>query len=147
MSDYKVGYGKPPKEHQFKKGQSGNPKGRPYKKRRADVPGQLAKDVLEVAGETIEIRTSNGVRKLSTQQAILMAIANKAAKGNPTGIKTWLELYKTAVFEQDAKYAMVRLVKTLLDDADDPQFKTKKQTIELLDAHIKQLERSRKGDR
>jgi hypothetical protein len=25
--DYKVGKGKPPKEHQFKKGQSGNPKG------------------------------------------------------------------------------------------------------------------------
>ena len=27
--DYKVGYGKPPKEHRFKKGQSGNPRGRP----------------------------------------------------------------------------------------------------------------------
>jgi len=27
--DYEVGYGKPPKEHQFKKGQSGNLKGRP----------------------------------------------------------------------------------------------------------------------
>lgn len=29
MSDYEVGYGKPPKSGQFKKGQSGNPRGRP----------------------------------------------------------------------------------------------------------------------
>jgi hypothetical protein len=29
MSDYKVGYGKPPKSGQFKRGKSGNPKGRP----------------------------------------------------------------------------------------------------------------------
>ena len=27
--DYEVGYGRPPKSGQFKKGQSGNPKGRP----------------------------------------------------------------------------------------------------------------------
>ena len=26
---YRVGYGRPPKEYQFKPGQSGNPKGRP----------------------------------------------------------------------------------------------------------------------
>jgi hypothetical protein len=32
MSDsYEVGYGKPPKDTQFKKGSSGNPKGRPKK--------------------------------------------------------------------------------------------------------------------
>lgn len=29
MSKYKVGYGKPPKGSQFKKGLSGNPTGRP----------------------------------------------------------------------------------------------------------------------
>ena len=28
-ADYEVGYGKPPKHTRFKKGQSGNPKGRP----------------------------------------------------------------------------------------------------------------------
>ena len=27
--DYEIGYGKPPKRTQFRKGQSGNPKGRP----------------------------------------------------------------------------------------------------------------------
>lgn len=27
--EYEIGYGKPPKEYQFKKGQSGNKKGRP----------------------------------------------------------------------------------------------------------------------
>ena len=31
LSDYSVGYGKPPKHSQFKPGQSGNPRGRPKK--------------------------------------------------------------------------------------------------------------------
>ncbi len=33
-----VGYGRPPKEHQFKKGKSGNPNGRPPKKAAASTP-------------------------------------------------------------------------------------------------------------
>ncbi len=35
-SEYKVGYGKPPKEHQFQPGQSGNPGGRPRKIKEAE---------------------------------------------------------------------------------------------------------------
>lgn len=31
QKDYEVGYKRPPREHQFKPGQSGNPKGRPKK--------------------------------------------------------------------------------------------------------------------
>ena len=31
--DYEVGYGRPPKKSQFRKGQSGNPSGRPKKRR------------------------------------------------------------------------------------------------------------------
>ena len=32
-STYKTGYGKPPRDSQFQKGQSGNPKGRPKEAR------------------------------------------------------------------------------------------------------------------
>ena len=47
MSKYKVGYGKPPKGSQFKKGLSGNPTGRPKgaKKRNTIVEEQFFKTV------------------------------------------------------------------------------------------------------
>ena len=38
-SDYEIGYSKPPKQHRFKKGVSGNPAGAPKKqKRRSMLP-------------------------------------------------------------------------------------------------------------
>lgn len=45
--DYEVGYGKPPKQYQFKKGQSGNPRGAPRKRQveKADVGAILSKPV------------------------------------------------------------------------------------------------------
>ena len=49
-SKYKVGYGCPPKEHQFKPGQSGNPKGRPKKN------NNFAEDVLEEMSEMITVQ-------------------------------------------------------------------------------------------
>ena len=35
--DYEIGCGKPPKEHQFKPGQSGNLKGRPPKRKQKRI--------------------------------------------------------------------------------------------------------------
>ena len=43
-AEYEIGYRKPPKHTQFKKGQSGNPKGRP---KRSESFGQLVREALD----------------------------------------------------------------------------------------------------
>lgn len=56
---YDIGYGKPPKQAQWKKGQSGNPKGRPRRDRNvgALVAALLAQRIVVRAGKTTKRRT------------------------------------------------------------------------------------------
>lgn len=71
-----VGYGRPPVEHRFKPGQSGNPKGRP---KGAKSPGTILREILN---RKIEIRQDGRVRKITVFQAILLKQAEDAIKGN-----------------------------------------------------------------
>ena len=67
---YEVGYGRPPKETRWKKGQSGNA-GR--KKRRPASVGTV--EIIDrLFGEPIEIVENGVVRKVSTLEAILMRL-------------------------------------------------------------------------
>ena len=72
---YEVGYGKPPKASQFKKGQSGNPKGRPKGAR------NFSTDVKEVLTKPVSVNEGNAQRTISTQMATLMRLREKALKG------------------------------------------------------------------
>jgi len=56
---YTIGYGKPPKQSQWKKGQSGNPKGRPRRDRNvsAMVATLLTQRIVVRAGKTTKRRT------------------------------------------------------------------------------------------
>lgn len=70
--DYEVGFGKPPKEHQFKPGQSGNPKGRPGNKSAAGV------DVVAVLSEPVAIKENGEQREMQPFEAMARGLANKA---------------------------------------------------------------------
>lgn len=91
MSDaYNVGYGKPPKHSRFRKGVSGNRKGRPKGKR------NIATVMAEVLEETIVIN-DGGVRKRVTKlEAALKQMANKAVAGDLLAARQLIALVRSA---------------------------------------------------
>jgi hypothetical protein len=97
--DYDVGYRKPPPEHRFKPGQSGNPKGRPSRANRAR--GRLMRDLLIEMGNELLAVTIGGTRRYITKkQAILMGLFNDALAGTPTQrIKAYESLMRGGAFD------------------------------------------------
>jgi hypothetical protein len=77
---YDVGYRKPPKEHQFKKGQSGNKAGRP--KRSRNVSTVLAEQLDR------QVPVHGGSRKLlSLREGVMRRLVELALKGNIRAIE------------------------------------------------------------
>ncbi|MES0824809.1 DUF5681 domain-containing protein [Ruegeria sp. SCP11] len=74
--DYEVGYGKPPKATQFKKGRSGNPKGRP--KGAKGVNANLKRE-LEAK---ITVREGTHEARISKAEAIAKRFTAGALKGD-----------------------------------------------------------------
>ena len=83
---YKVGYGKPPKRHQFKKGQSGNPKGRKPKVRNASTLLQIELDKL------IVIRDGETEKRITKREALVISLVNDAITNKPRARTELLKL-------------------------------------------------------
>src|SRR5690348_9412338 len=73
---YEVGYGKPPAETRFQKGQSGNPNGRPKGSK------NLATIVRQAANERVTIVVKGKQRSITKLEAAAKQLANKAAQGD-----------------------------------------------------------------
>jgi hypothetical protein len=76
MSDYKVGYGRPPKSGQFRRGKTGNPGGRPKGSLK------LATDLAAELNEQITVREDGRARRVSKQRALIKSLMAKALQGD-----------------------------------------------------------------
>ena len=83
---YEVGYGKPPRDSQYRPGQSGYPAGR-----RKGVRN-LKTDVKRTLKMPVKVKVGGRTRTRSTQEAALMVLREKALNGNTRALERLLEL-------------------------------------------------------
>jgi hypothetical protein len=97
--NYDIGYAKAPVATRFKKGQSGNPKGRKKKQAIDDV-----RVVIEgVLGEPIKIRSGGQVRTVSKLEAMLQTQLASALGGDPKAALAVFKLGRKAGLFSQAK--------------------------------------------
>ena len=81
-SNYPVGYGRPPVEHQFQPGQSGNPSGRPKGVRNVSF------DLLEELAGFVSIKDGETSVKVTRQRAIIKGLVQAALDGDQRAATT-----------------------------------------------------------
>lgn len=95
-NQYAVGFGKPPQHTQFKKGQSGNPRGRPGGAK------NFATLLADELGSKIRVREDGKTRTVTKLQAIVMRVTEGALKGEPRAIREIVGLISRLLPHEEA---------------------------------------------
>lgn len=107
-SQEQVGYGRPPQSGRFRKGQSGNPKGRPRGRHR-DLPHD------HVLGQMVTIREDGRTRRVTAAEAFLLQLTNKGLEGNSAAARSSLEAIEAAREKRRARAEPIQFVITFID--------------------------------
>ena len=83
------GYGKPPVATQFRKGHSGNPRGRPRNRRR-EIPYDT------VLGQMVTIREDGRERRVTAAEAFLLQLTRKGLQGDSSAARASLQAIEAA---------------------------------------------------
>lgn len=95
-TNYDVGYRKPPKHAQWKKGQSGNPAGRPRRDR------DVSTFVAALLGQRVVVRKGKTTKRVTRLEHLLTRLIEKAIDGDPRLMKMALdEMRKEEAREPD----------------------------------------------
>lgn len=97
--DERVGYGRPPKASQFKKGQSGNPLGRPRKPRdRQSVAARVLGETQRLTGQPKGSRV-----RYTTLEVIVMKVKQLATAGRLNAAALFLRLSERHARQETAQ--------------------------------------------
>lgn len=122
-TDYEVGYGKPPSEHQFQKGVSGNPRGRP---KGSHSWKTLIREELD---EKITVFVNGKKKRITKRRALVRQAINTAITKNDPKMLTAMGAFKDDIegsvnglpetfslsFENEVRQICVNGVWTLVD--------------------------------
>ena len=105
------GYKNPPKEHQFRKGKSGNPKGRPRKKKQSSSdPGlDLIASVHRELGKTISVQENGQHKEITKLEAFSAQLVAQSVNGKPSQQKMLLGLIMLDTHEETEKQTLEQL--------------------------------------
>ena len=84
--DFKVGYKRPPRHSRFRPGKSGNPRGRQKAVR------NLGSDVKRTLETPVRLNERGKAKRVSTQEAALLRLREKALKGDARSLDRLLAL-------------------------------------------------------
>jgi hypothetical protein len=84
---YMVGFGKPPKDYQYKKGKSGNSKGRPKGSRNIAVLFRKGMD------DKVVVTEKGKQKKITVREAIVQRALIEAMKGKDKAIERIMKIY------------------------------------------------------
>lgn len=103
----RVGYRNPPQHSRFKKGRSGNPRGRPRGSRR-EVPYDT------VLGQTVTIREEGRERRVTAAEAFLLHITRKGLAGDNAAARASLGAIEAARAKRgEPAAAEIRLIRLI----------------------------------
>lgn len=135
-TDKPVGPGRPPKEHRFKPGKSGNPRGRPTKRLSLLVPSEVRRLFLAALDEPVEVATPSGPRKMTTLEAVLRNLIATAARGKPTAMIQFMKMLEPALNDRMEAHPEVRVAEYLRSELDKPGVEPETVDRRMVNIHI-----------